>query len=250
MAVLPETEGPDGDDCAEASSGGGSPNRWQALLCVCEHLDARDLAAMARTCREWHGLSREPGFWSRLDLRGLASAERALVLLGTPKFSQATMIAIQFCDALLDSHLALFPPTLRELVLDACHSVTDAGLETVAVRCRELRKLSLYWNNNVSDKGVVKVALFCKQLVDLSLSGCHRVTSTGTRCAQPRRLSCRCGCRFGTFCLAEGFSATSFASPCTIAPCSLLPPSSSSPCLFAIRPPLQASCASLGSAAT
>lgn len=170
---------------ADAAAGGTTIIR--ALQCISEHLtSARDLSAIARTCREWHSASLEPGFWSRLDLRGLASAESALALLSTPKFSQATVIAIQFCDTLLDSHLALFPPTLRELVLDACHRVTDAGVEIVAERCRELRKLSLYWNNNVSDAGVLKVALFCRRLVDLSFSGCHRITSTGVRRAGAR----------------------------------------------------------------
>lgn len=185
------------------------PPKWHAILCVCEHLGARDLSAVARTCREWRSLSLEPGFWSRLDLRGLASAERALGLLSTPKFSQTTSIAIQFCDALLDAHLALFPPTLREIVLDACHRITDAGVETVAARCRQLRKLSLYWNNHVSDKGVLKVALFCRHLVELSLSGCHRVTSNGT--SRAARRAARRGA-------APTRAAHTRAAPCDAAP--------------------------------
>lgn len=166
---------------------------WHALLCVCEHLGAQDLSAVARTCREWHTLSLEPAFWAQLDLRGLAAPERAVELLRQPKFAQATAIAIQFCDALTDAHLAQMPHSLRDLVLDGCHRITDAGVESIAMRCRELRRLSLYWNNNVSDRGVLKIALYCRRLVNLCLSGCHRVTSTGAR--RPRavpRVALRC----------------------------------------------------------
>lgn len=150
-----------------------------AIFCAREYVDAQDLASIARTCIDWHRMSQEPDFWSRLDLRGLRSPERVVRSFQEQRFSQVTFVAVQFCDSLTDAHLQHLPPTVGVLLLDACHRITDRGLELIALRCNRVQRLSFYWNNNVSDRGVMKLAVHCRKLTDLCLSGCHNVTSAG-----------------------------------------------------------------------
>lgn len=87
---------------------------------------------------------------------------------------------VQFCDELRDEHLRGLPKSLIELRLDACHGLTDAGVQTLALVCgASLTSLSIYWNNHLSNRAAIQLSLHCKQLRQLSLSGCKGIGSTG-----------------------------------------------------------------------
>ncbi|KAL1528262.1 hypothetical protein AB1Y20_009619 [Prymnesium parvum] len=168
------------------------PKLLCALLAgVHRHLSARDLAALAATCTAAAAAAAGPEFWSTLDLTPLGSVPAFLgsSLAHTRRFAAVTSLTVQFCPELLDEHLEAMPPwPLRSLSLDACHSLTDAGVKAALRKCgRTLCSLSLYWNNNLTKASALAVALHCPELRTLSFSGCGLVSSEGILAIASRR---------------------------------------------------------------
>ena len=52
--------------------------------------------------------------------------------------------------------------------MSLCESVTDAGLEKIAVGCPNLRHLNLRFCGNVTDAGLESIAAGCPDLQDIN----------------------------------------------------------------------------------
>ena len=177
---------------AEASAAASAEGRAVAALVQCVlvgggggscTLTVRDLCNLGALCRSAQRCAEAtPSFWSEINLSGLRTPS-AFFSGGhsrATRFHNVISLTLQFCDDITDSHLALLPPKLRRLTLDACHRVTDGGIKAVARSCgRNLELLSVYWSNHISDSGVLSLGLRCPALTALSLSGSKNVGSNG-----------------------------------------------------------------------
>lgn len=105
---------------------------------------------------------------------------RFLLSCPSDRFAAITHLSISFCDELLDSHLAMFPTTVRYLRLDACHSITDVGIKAMSTRCgKQLESLSVYWNIQIGNASLLALSLRAPHLRHLSISGCKNVGTEG-----------------------------------------------------------------------
>jgi hypothetical protein len=149
-------------------------------------LTAAELARLGACCTALHRTVDQEGSSSALVLSGpvepVAFFEGALAAGHAPPRLLAGLerLGVQFCDELKDAHLSALPPSLTELKLDACHGLTDAGVETLSRVCgASLTSLSIYWNNHLTDRAALHLSLRCGRLRHLSLSGCKGIGSTG-----------------------------------------------------------------------
>ena len=159
-------------------------------------LDAADLCRLARLCSECHQL-RGPAFWSWLDLSSLP-CQTSFFEHGasrTSQFARVVSLTVQFCDLLRDDHLAVLPPSVEELMLDACSAITDAGVKSVSATCgKRLRRISLYCCHRLGTPSALALSIRCPSLTALSLSGCKLVAAAGflalaSRCRALRELN-------------------------------------------------------------
>jgi len=167
------------------------------LPCQVSHfLLARDLCRLAATCTSIRqsAISAGSQFWARAELCGERDPVAFFESNAHGQFRGVRSLSIQFCNALTDEHLALLPTTVSDLSLDACHAVTDAGIKSVATRCRGgLRSLSLYTCIRLTKQAALQLSLRCPHLESLCLSGCTAIESGGVlalaaRCRKLRRL--------------------------------------------------------------
>lgn len=181
--LAPSTAAQLGAALAIASGGGCDSGSSATLL-------ATDLGHVACTCRE---LSANPPTRSTVSLSGERSTETAAAALRffdvatQPRFAGVSVLRVQFCDGLLDTHMQSLPPRLVELSLHCCHKLTDTGVRAAAERCGPtLEVLSLYWNNNVTNASAIAVGRRCARLRSACFSGCKRVGSAGVRALAAR----------------------------------------------------------------
>jgi hypothetical protein len=146
-------------------------------------LSAPDLCRLGSVCRAFHhSIKATPAVWAHVDLSPLRRPTQFFDggYSRLERFGDVRSLTLQFCDELRDAHLRLLPPSLRILVLDACHRITDAGIKAVAESCgKRLESLSVYWNNHISNSSALSLSLRCPMLTSLSLSGCKLVGATG-----------------------------------------------------------------------
>lgn len=159
---------------------------WISTAKPAELLSAPDLCAMCQACKACQALAEStPAFWWQLVWSGCQSPPQFFVQAAAqqPRFAAVNSIKVQFCNGLTDAHLSetTLPPALRQLNLDGCHEITDAGIKAIAATCgRRLESLSLYWNMKVTDAAALTLALRCgPSLRHLCLSGCQKMSSTG-----------------------------------------------------------------------
>ena len=162
---------------------------WQHTTCVAHALGFADVRSRVRNgavARRWRDASMHAAAWpgARLDLRGLAAPSAALRALlppraprGAPAFRE---LRLEFAKDIGDDELALISG-LERLHLNACQSVSAAGLAALAARNPALVELSLYWQPALDDAALGAFASACPGLRSLSISGCGRVTDAGAR---------------------------------------------------------------------
>ena len=158
MAVLADTAAATADTAAAAATAAEltTPEKLvQVILSGCDALlSAQDLCHLVETCTDVRRAALStPPFWANVDLTSLArpTAFFESGLCETTRYSGVLSLTVQFCDALEDRHLTQLPSSLRQLTLDACPKVTDAGIKAAVTRCgRSLESLSLYWNMHLT----------------------------------------------------------------------------------------------------
>uniref|UniRef100_A0A7S4FCU9 F-box/LRR-repeat protein 15-like leucin rich repeat domain-containing protein n=1 Tax=Chrysotila carterae TaxID=13221 RepID=A0A7S4FCU9_CHRCT len=189
----------------EAFVDSDSPSADQLLLTalrstgMSQKIPLPSLIALLSTCRSFRELAKEQStlLFKVLDLSPLRAPEEFFSqgITSRAEFSRLREVKIQFADLLFDEHLSLLPKSVTHLSLDACHSLTDKGVKSVAQRIgRSLLHFSIYWNSNVTDAAAVSLSVRCSSLTSLSLSGCQKVSSNGvlalaSRCRKLQRLN-------------------------------------------------------------
>uniref|UniRef100_A0A7S4C6U3 Uncharacterized protein n=1 Tax=Chrysotila carterae TaxID=13221 RepID=A0A7S4C6U3_CHRCT len=169
----------------EAFVDSDSPSADQLLLTalrstgMSQKIPLPSLIALLSTCRSFRELAKEQStlLFKVLDLSPLRAPEEFFSqgITSRAEFSRLREVKIQFADLLFDEHLSLLPKSVTHLSLDACHSLTDKGVKSVAQRIgRSLLHFSIYWNSNVTDAAAVSLSVRCSSLTSLSLSGCQK----------------------------------------------------------------------------
>lgn len=153
------------------------------MLSLDDTLTASDVCHLSATCTAARRAAAEtPAFWASLDLSLLPHPTAFFTdsISQAARFHGVRALTLRFCDTLRDAHLALLPPSLTALTLDACHAITDAGMKALTITCaKRLQLLSLYWNHHVGNASCLALSLRCPSLTSLSFSGCKQLGATG-----------------------------------------------------------------------
>ena len=125
------------------------------MLSLDDTLTASDVCHLSATCTATRRAAAEtPAFWASLDLSLLPHPTAFFTdgISQAARFHGVRALTLRFCDTLRDAHLALLPPSLTALTLDACHAITDGGMKALTITCaKRLQLLSLYWNHHVGN---------------------------------------------------------------------------------------------------
>ena len=150
------------------------PALVQCVLSLDDTLTASDMCHLSATCTTARRAAAEtPAFWASLDLSLLPHPTAFFTdgISQAARFHGVRALTLRFCDTLRDAHLALLPPSLTALTLDACHAITDGGMKALTITCaKRLQLLSLYWNHHVGNASCLALSLRCPSLTSLSFS--------------------------------------------------------------------------------
>ncbi|XP_032220110.1 F-box/LRR-repeat protein 6 [Nematostella vectensis] len=110
------------------------------------------LGRLARVCRRWNAVCREPSLWRKLDLS---------------HFGKYTISGDSLIQKLCGRGVM---SGVEELLLDGWVRLTDKGVEMLVKQCSSLKTLSLSNCEKVTYKSAVMIAGCCQQLRSIDLS--------------------------------------------------------------------------------
>ncbi|GBG59499.1 hypothetical protein CBR_g38523 [Chara braunii] len=118
-----------------------------------------------------------PGFTPAVFATEVASA----AVLATEVASAAvpTTTLVSAAVPLFTTSSAFVPRISHAIVFTGCQNVTNKGLRAIAMKCTDLRRLSLKTMKNIDDGALQAIAAGCLNLERLELKDCKGITDVG-----------------------------------------------------------------------
>ncbi|OWF41352.1 F-box/LRR-repeat protein 17 [Mizuhopecten yessoensis] len=180
------------------------------LIQIFQHLSMYELLHnVSSVCKLWYTISHDPDLWRVIDLRNqlkvtdvvitnltsysdrviylnisdigtisedcLVQTVKTCIHLSTIILSRCMSVATNKVLAAIGEHCH----NLRNIHLEVCYKITDAGFKDLAVGCPKLESVHISQCTNIGDKGLACLGEHCPLLERLSVDSCVKVQNEG-----------------------------------------------------------------------